>query len=203
MALTEILLTKRDIILERWLQKVLESYPDQSRHFLHQVKDPFANPIGATLSKELAVLLDRLLAGSDPAAATSPLDAVIKIRSVQGLTASQAVAFIFKLKQIVREAAEKEIAASQAAGEMLAFDAKVDALAMSAFDLYAANREKICEIRIGEMKRSLFVIERASTPSAAPGSDSGPGSDAEVELIEHNPESPQSRDESLQNGPKP
>jgi hypothetical protein len=169
MALTEIFLGKRAVILERWLQKVLESYPDQSRHFLHQVKDPFANPIGATLSKELAALLDGLLAGSDPVAAAPALDAVIKIRSVQGLTASQAVAFIFKLKQIVREEAEKEIVTSQAAGEMLAFDAKVDDLALSAFDLYAANREKICAIRIDEMKRSLFVIERASRPLDAPG----------------------------------
>ena len=171
MALTEILLCKRAVILEGWLQKVLESYPDPSRHFLHQVKDPFANPIGATLSKELAALLDGLLAGSDPVAAERALDAVIKIRSVQGLTASQAVAFIFKLKQIVREAAEKEIATSQAAGEMLAFDAKVDDLALSAFDLYAANREKICAIRIDEMKRSLFVIERASRPAGGPGPD--------------------------------
>jgi len=180
MALTETLIGKRAVILERWLREVLESYPDQSRHFLHQVKDPFANPIGATLSKELATLLDGLLAGSDPASATSPLDAIIKIRSVQGLMPSQALAFIFQLKQIVREViketAEKEFATPQAAREVLAFDTKVDELALLAFDLYAANREKICAIRIGEMKRSLFVIERASRPADGPGPDPAPES---------------------------
>jgi hypothetical protein len=172
MALTEILVGKKAVILERWLREVLGSYPDQSRHFLSQVKDPFANPIGATLTKELSALLDGLLAGSDPAATASPLDAVIHIRSVQGLTPSQALAFIFQLKQIVREvlreSSEKGISSPQAAREALAFDAKVDELALSAFDLYAANREKICAIRIGEMKRSLFVIERASRPADGP-----------------------------------
>lgn len=199
MALNEILLAKRDAILERWLQKVLESYPDPSRHFLHQVKDPFANPIGATLSKELAALLDGLLADSNPAAATSPLDALIKIRSVQGLTASQAVAFIFNLKQIVREAAEKEIAAAHLGGEMPAFDAKVDGLALSAFDLYAANREKICAIRINEMKRSLFVIERASRPSGGPGLGSG----SEAQIPSGSLEVPNPCSDVVENEPKP
>ena len=193
MALTETLLGKRAVILERWLREVLESYPDQSRHFLSHVKDPFANPIGATLTKELSALLDGLLAGSDPTAATSPLDAFIKIRSVQGLMPSQALAFIFQLKQIVREVikekAEKEFATPQAAREVLAFDTKVDELALLAFDLYAANREKICAIRIGEMKRSLFVIERASRPLDAPGPDPAPES--------------ASIDRGLQNEPKP
>jgi hypothetical protein len=172
MALIEVLLSKRDAILERWLREVLESYPDQSRHFLHQVKDPFANPIGATLTKELAALLDGLLTGCDPAALSSPLEAVIKLRSVQGLTPSRALAFIFGLKQIAREAlkdmSEVEVSTPQATREVLAFDAKVDGLALSAFDLYAANREKICAIRIGEMKRSLYVIERACRPYDGP-----------------------------------
>ena len=188
MALTEILLGKRTVILERWLQAVLESYPEQARHFLRQVKDPFANPVGATLSKGLVEILDGLLEGSDPTAAAPALDSLIKIFSVQGLLPSQALAFIFNLKQIVREVAQKEPAASVAAAEMLAFDAKVDALALSAFDSYAANREKICEIRIGEMKRSLFVIERASMP---------------LDADALGPEGPKPHDGSLQSGPKP
>jgi hypothetical protein len=175
MALSEFLLGKRDVIMARWLREVLESYPDQSRHFLSQVKDPFANPVGATLSKELAALLDGLLAGSDPAALSSPLETVIKLRSVQGLTPSRALAFIFTLKQIAREvvnsSTEKEISTAHASGEALAFDAKVDELALSAFDLWSATREKISEIRINEMKRSLFVIERAIRPSDGPGPD--------------------------------
>lgn len=173
MALTEILLGKRAVILERWLREVLGSYPDQSRHFLSQVKDPFANPVGATLSKELAAILEGLLAGTDPAALSSPLETVIKLRSVQGLTPSRALAFIFTLKQIAREvvssSTEKEISTPQAAREALAFDAKVDELALSAFDLWSATREKISEIRINEMKRSLFVIERAIRTFDGPG----------------------------------
>jgi hypothetical protein len=174
MALTEILLSKRDTILEKWLQEVLESYPDQSRHFLRQVKDPFANPVGATLFQALATVLDGLLSPSDSAASAAALGELIKIRAVQGLEPSRALAFLFKLKQIAREAVEKEIANSGAPGPFFIFDAKVDELALGAFDLYAANREKICAIRIGEMKRSLFVIERASRPLDAPGPDSGP-----------------------------
>lgn len=172
MALREFLLSKREVILERWLLDVLESYPDQSRHFLSQVKDPFANPVGATLSKELAAILDGMLAGSDLAAIASPLETVIKLRSVQDLTASRALAFIFTLKQISREvvnsSTEKEISTPEAAREALAFDAKVDQLALDAFDLWSATRERMSDIRINEMKRSLFVIERAMRPSDGP-----------------------------------
>jgi hypothetical protein len=182
MALNEILLGRKAVILERWLREVLGSYPDQSRPFLAQVKDPFANPIGATLTKELSALLDELLAGSVPATGASPMEAVIKIRAVQGLKPSQALGFIFKLKQIVREAvsepAENDIAARQVAREALAFDAKVDELALSAFDLWSATREKISDIRINEMKRSLFVIERAIRPPDGPDPDPDPESAA-------------------------
>ena len=162
MALMESLHGRRAAILERWLQGVMETYPAETGRFFTQVKDPFANPVGATLSRELAVLCDGVLGLAKPAEVAPALESLIKLRSVQDFTASQVVSFIFFLKQIAREQAGEALRAAPMAAEWAAFDARVDDLALSAFDIYSANRETICDIRLGEMRRKIFMLEKAS-----------------------------------------
>ncbi len=162
MALMECLHRRRAAILERWLQGVMETYPAETGRFFTQVKDPFANPVGATLSRELAILCDGVLGLVKPAEMAPALESLIKLRSVQDFTASQAVSFIFYLKQIAREEAGEALQAAPMAAEWLVFEARVDDLALNAFDIYAANREKICDIRLGEMRRKIFMLEKAS-----------------------------------------
>jgi hypothetical protein len=84
------------------------------------------------------------------------LDRIIRIRAVQELTPSQALAFILDLKQVVGE-----VAGEAAADELRAFEQRVDQLVLTAFDVYSECREQISSIRINEIrKRSLDRIER-------------------------------------------
>ncbi len=159
MSLREVLQEKRTAIAERWLQAVLEGYPAETAGFLRRAKDPFANPVGATLARDLPVLLDAVTGPADPGAVRASLEALVKMRSVQDFTASQAVAFVFLLKAAVRA----ELAGSPTAGrpeEWAALESDIDALALSAFDAYSANRERMCDIRISAMKKRTFILEQ-------------------------------------------
>lgn len=176
MALNDLLVEKRTAILKTWLRRVLETYPDESGRFLGDVKDPFANPVGAALSRELALLFDGLVEGGDSARTLASLDNVVKIRAVQDFTPSQAVGFVFLLKQVVEKEFGGEVAAGSPAEDWRAFEAKVDGMALSAFDLYSAARERLCDIRIGEMRKRMFVIERASRLFEKEGPESEGGS---------------------------
>ncbi len=41
----------RDEILERWIEGVIEGYPEETAKFLRSKSDRFANPVGAGLRR--------------------------------------------------------------------------------------------------------------------------------------------------------
>ena len=53
----------RDEILKRWMDRVIDSYPEETAKFLRSKADPFANPVGAGLREGLAELLDGVIDG--------------------------------------------------------------------------------------------------------------------------------------------
>ena len=42
---------KKSVILERWFDAILETYPTDSSGFLKKQSDRFANPVGHTISQ--------------------------------------------------------------------------------------------------------------------------------------------------------
>ena len=93
---------------------------------------------------------------------TPGLDAIVRIRAVQEFSASQAVSFIFLLKQAVREALAPELAGSALTDAILAFESRIDAVAGRCFDLYMGAREKY-QIRANEIRRQThFLLERVA-----------------------------------------
>lgn len=52
---------KRDAILTEWRDLVLESYPPDAARFFREERDPFANPVGSSVSQALDRLYDELL----------------------------------------------------------------------------------------------------------------------------------------------
>lgn len=171
MALMEFLARERAAILERWHRKVLETYPAETARFLGQTGDPFANPVGATLSRELPVLYEALLGSGAPERTAKALDALVKLRSVQDFSPSRAVGFVFLLKAAVLEEMGAASGERGPADEWPALDDRIDSLALSAFDAYAENRERICEIKINAMKKRTFILERVAL--GLTGSDRG------------------------------
>ena len=158
MKLEKLLLEKGPAILGKWLKLILESYPADTQRFLKKQKDPFANPIRHTISKEIENIYKELLKGVDPERVSPFLDRIIRIRAVQDFSPSQAIAFVFLLKRAISEILDKEIREHQLSADLLALGAQIDELALVAFDVYMGRREKIYAISANEARNQVYRL---------------------------------------------
>lgn len=149
------LAARRDAVVDRWIESVINAYPEETATFLKKQPNRFANPVGANLREGLALIVDGVVAGSDPEELRQALDLVIRVRAVQQFTPPAAVGFVFDLKTIVREVIAD---ASEVPDE---FDRSVDRLGLVAFDVYMGCREQLWSIRAEEIRnQSLGILER-------------------------------------------
>ncbi|MBP1733428.1 MAG: hypothetical protein H6Q55_3857, partial [Deltaproteobacteria bacterium] len=65
MRLAELLVQEKKAILERCISLTLETYPQETTRFLRDEKDPFVNPIGHTLTRELEKIFNGLVSRTD------------------------------------------------------------------------------------------------------------------------------------------
>lgn len=143
----------REAIADAWLDRILRSYPSQTSRFLKDEKDGFRNPVGHAFKEALPILLDELLLGMDKEKVVPALDAIVRVRAVQDFTPSQAVAFVFQLKEVLRHSCPET--------DLEPVYERIDELALMAFDIFQQCREKLCQSRVDETKRRVFVLERA------------------------------------------
>jgi hypothetical protein len=163
MILNEFLTRERVPITQRWYSLILESYSPDVASFLRTEKDPFQNPVGKTFSRTIETIYDELLGEGDAARLSCALEEMIKIRAVQDFSPSQALAFIFSLKRAIQEHLRAKGGLDRVLEELLRLEAKIDAFAFVAFDLYMSSREKIFDIRVNEIKNRTFkLLERAN-----------------------------------------
>jgi hypothetical protein len=139
----------RDAILETWFAEVLEACGAETVSFLAQEKDAFRNPVGQTLKKNLAVLLQELLGEMDSGRLEPAVAAVVRLRAVQSREGARALGFVFRLRTIVPEHLP------EMAEETLS--RRIDQLALLAFEEYVRCREQLAEIRLSEGRRSLAI----------------------------------------------
>lgn len=146
---------------------ILETYPGDTSKFMGQEKDPFVNPVGHTITREIEALYEGLLQGREVDQLSGHLEKIIQIRSVQDFSPSRAVLFVPLFKKAVRQEIERSgIGNQQVTGEWLEFDARIDQLSLTAFDIYTKYRERIYDIRISEVKkerdRAFRLLERTN-----------------------------------------
>jgi hypothetical protein len=98
-----VLSEQKRALLEKWLERTLATYPSQTLRFLQGEKDRFRNPVGHTLREGLATLLDELTGEMDPARIGPALESIVRLRAVQDFTPSQAVGFVYLLREILQE----------------------------------------------------------------------------------------------------
>ncbi|KPK21452.1 MAG: hypothetical protein AMK69_21755 [Nitrospira bacterium SG8_3] len=158
MKLETLLSEKGPAILERWLKLTLESYPADTQRFLKKQKDPFANPVRHTISKALENIYEELLKGVDREGVSPFLDRIIRIRAVQDFSPSQAIAFVFILKRVIREVLDKEIREYHLSADLLALESQIDELALVAFDVYMGCREKIYALSANEARNQVYRL---------------------------------------------
>jgi len=156
MMLNNLLTQRKTAIIKNWFTLAVETYPPDTASFLKRQKDPFANPVGKTISQGLEALFNELLKEMDYEIITSFLDPIIRIRAIQNFSPAQAVSFIFLLKRAVRENIKKEALGEQLFNELLFFESKIDQLVMIAFNLYMECKEKIYDLKANEMRNSTY-----------------------------------------------
>jgi hypothetical protein len=171
---------KRSDVARLWFERVVQTYPKDSARFLTDQKDPFSNPVGSTTKNSLKDVIDALFEDKSREEILPLLDPVIRIRAVQEFSPSNAVAFIFFLKAVVREALASEIKSGIIRpGDLNDFDDGVDGLCLIAFDIYMACREQIFRFRAEHVKsRTLKLLEKADILCEVP--------EVGTEIIPHN-----------------
>ncbi|MBW2738985.1 MAG: RsbRD N-terminal domain-containing protein [Deltaproteobacteria bacterium] len=163
MDLNNLLKQNKDAIVKKWLILIFETYPADTAKFMKRQKDPFANPVGNTLSVNLGPLFDELLNDMDYETITSYLYPILRVRAVQPiLSSSQSTGFIFLLKKVIKESLKKELSDKNILNELLYFETKIDELTLIVFDVYLKCREKVYEIKANEERNRTFrAFERA------------------------------------------
>jgi hypothetical protein len=152
MELKNLLLQHQPAILKRWFELILGTYPPDTAALIQKGKDPFTHPVGSTISQEIEVIFKGLLENESSESLSASLNSILKIRSVQDLSPSNAVGFVFLLKKAIEETLQSEIHEEPIREEWLTFNSKIDQTALLAFDIYMDCREKICEIRVNQAR---------------------------------------------------
>jgi hypothetical protein len=162
MKLANLLAEKKSQIVARWIKLLYDSYPPETAIFLKKEKDKFDNPVGSHLARGLDGLFDALVREMEIEQVLSALDEVIRIRALQDCSPSQALAFIFLLKNVVREELADDLEQQNLAAELLELDSRIDGLSLLGFDVYTRRREKLNEIRVNEVKNRVSGLMRKS-----------------------------------------
>ncbi|HDS01268.1 MAG TPA: hypothetical protein ENO07_04540, partial [candidate division Zixibacteria bacterium] len=94
------------------------------------------------------------------------MDNFVRVRSVQDFTPSQAVNFMYLLKDILKEACAEKLEEPGIIRELIDFEIKIDRLTFLAFDVYVNCREQINRIRLKEVRdRSAVLFEKSQRKS--------------------------------------
>ena len=158
MNLKDLLQEKRAAIVTAWFESVVETYHEETRGPLRKQNAPFTNPVGFNTTQGLEGLFDGLLKGMMPAETSRFLDAIVRIRAVQDFAPSEAIRFIFRLKDVVRKELAEALQDPAISAELVPFEAAIDDLALFAFDLYLQCREKIYDIKAKEAQSATFRL---------------------------------------------
>jgi hypothetical protein len=164
MALKTILAEQRHDIIDTWVKQVLATYSPDAAQIFHRKKDRFANPIGYNVKAGLAECYDSLAGDGEPELGKQ-MEELVKVRAVQQFQPSAAIAFVFEIKDIVRQFGEKLKMVLEPA-DLFAFDGRVDQMALLVFDCYMGCRERLNQVRIRELESNRHILtDNAVCPS--------------------------------------
>lgn len=155
MKLKAFLEERRPLILKKWFETLLEEYPSEGRQFIGNIKkDRFDNPLGFTLFEGLEGLFDYLL---HKKSLNENIETFIRLRAVQELKPSEALNFVFNLKEIIHK--ELSVSGDKALMEdFFALSVEIDTIALRLFDIYMESRERLNEVKVNELRNMTAWI---------------------------------------------
>lgn len=143
---------RRGAIVDQWLARTLGTYPFLTSSYLLEEKDRFRNPVGHALREALPTLVDEVLGSMNLERITPAIEQLVRLRAVQDFSASQAVGFIFALRDVLRYESPDDLTPE--------LEQRIDQMALLAFDLFVKCRETMEHIRAAEAQRSVYVLDR-------------------------------------------
>jgi len=159
MDLKQILKKNKGAIVKEWFRATIDTYPAQSAKILGKDSNRFDNPVGAATHETIEDVFDLILGDFNQEMLEKALDPVIRIRAVQAFSASEAVSFVFALKEIGEKILDDSV--------IKKFDKLVDKIALASFALASFNRLMKCKediflLKATESKRRIHrAFERA------------------------------------------
>lgn len=158
MSLQDKIKQKKEAISERCFNLIASTYPPATSQLLKREKDRFLNPVGYAIQNEIETIFNELTGEMNSNRLYTALESIIKIRAVQDFSPSEAVGFVFLLKEAVSETVRSgEHNTKKEEGmilnELIEFEQRIDRIALMAFDIYMECREKIHEIKIKASKQ--------------------------------------------------
>lgn len=151
---------RKSELAHAWADLVLGTYPLETQKIWKNQHDRFQNPVGAAIREATEELVDQLLEWSEAEKIAESLDKLIRIRSVQSFSPSQALSFVFLFKKLLRDEYFQTLDGEGRLAELLRFEAKVDNLALMAFDIYTKSRELVYRMRVDEVKHAQHSLLR-------------------------------------------
>lgn len=162
MTFESVLTEQKNQLSEKWADLILQTYPKETQIIWGRQKDRFQNPVGAAIIEATQELFNEMLDWQDAGKIAEGLDKLIRIRSVQDFSPSQAISFVFLLKKLLRDEFFKPMKKEGTLEALLRFEAKIDNMSMMAFDIYCKGREQIYRLRVDEVKRAQSnLLKRA------------------------------------------
>jgi hypothetical protein len=169
--LRERLLERKEAVIQHWIDGILATYPGHASATFGREQDRFANPVGHSVRAGTRGIVEALCNGLDAEQIRASLREIIKVRAVQQFTPSQAVSFVFHLKNVIRADLADVARDPEATSELAALDGEIDRIALAAFDIFTQCREHVYQLRIEEVKRQVAWVvgkmnQRGEDPEA-------------------------------------
>lgn len=163
MKLRSLLAEKKPELLQQWFDSILSTYPSDSTNFLKGQKNPYAGSIvGQTIYEGIEGIFHNLVSGTASDHVTACLDSIVRVRAVQEFSASEAVSFLFLLKEIIRKELMHSVREEGLFEELLDIESRLDSYAYTAFDIYMQCREKLFDLKANEMRNWTYRIIKQS-----------------------------------------
>ena len=162
-SLNQFMREKHGDLLRQWFEIAIAAYPDEAHHYFVKVNNEFTNPVGSNIYRSMDHLLTELSGDRDADRLYGHLEMILKIRAVQDMKPSKALAFLPSFKNLVRTEFKKEIQKGQISySELDDLFTDIDTLMLIAFDLYSESKELLYNLRIAQIKETNDILQKAN-----------------------------------------